>query len=151
MNSSRFATLKKNYGWKKLTMEISHPYHSVVNKNQADKYLFTHKTIDLESKKDRVIKIIENTAIITQEGDKILLDPINQSGRPKLIYAQTVEGDRSCTYFPAKKDANMQIFEDNLSINQSNHSYVIYAQPLAGDITSIFPANSLDHSEASIN
>ena len=59
-------------------MEKSHPYHSVVNINQADKYLFTHKTIDLKSKKDRVIKIIENTANITQEGEKILLDPINQ-------------------------------------------------------------------------
>ena len=45
----------------------------------------------------------------------------------------------------------MQIFEDTHSIDQSNHSNVIYAQPLEGDIPSVFPANSLDQSEASVN
>ena len=75
-------------------MEKSHAYHPVVNINQADNDFFTHKTIDLESKKDWVTNFIENTANTTQEGDKISLDPINQSYCSKLIYARTVEGDR---------------------------------------------------------
>ena len=120
-------------------MEISHPYPPVVNTNQADKDLLTDKTIDLESKENRVTKFIENTASTTQEGDKILLDPINHSDCPNLIYARTVEGDRSCTYFTSKIEATMQIFDDNHSINQSNHSNVIYTQPLEGDITCVFP------------
>ena len=48
-------------------MEISHPYPPVVNTNQADKDLLTDKTIDLESKENRVTKFIENTARSTQE------------------------------------------------------------------------------------
>ena len=106
--------LKENYD-----MEIFHPYTSVVNINQADKDIFNHKTIDLESKKDRDIKFFENTANTTEAGDTISLDPINHSDCPKLIYAQRVEGDRSCTYFPAKIDANLQILRIlTLSTNQ---------------------------------
>ena len=80
---------------------------------------------------------------MTHEGYKILLDPIHQSDHSKSIHAQTLERDRSCTYFPAKIDTNMQIFEYNHSINQSNHSNVIYAQPLEGDVSCGFSANSL--------
>ena len=99
---------------------------------------------------NRVTKFIENTASTTQEGDKILLVPINHSDCPNLNYARTVEGDQSCTYFTSKIEATMQIFDDNRSINQSNHSNVIYAQPLEGDITCVFPANSLGQSVAGV-
>ena len=44
-------------------MEISHPYPLIVNLNQADKDLVTHKTIDLETKIDRVINFIEKLPI----------------------------------------------------------------------------------------
>ena len=99
-------------------VEISYSYPQVVSLNQADMDLFTHKIIYLESKKDRVIKFIEKTANTTQEGYHKLLDPINQSDYSKLIYAQTVESDLSCTYFLAKTDVSMQVFEDTHSINQ---------------------------------
>ena len=130
--------MKENYD-----KEIFHPYTSVVNINQADKDIFNDKTIDLESKKDRDIKFFENTANTTEAGDTISLDPITHSDCPNLFYAQRVEGDQSCTYFPAKIDANLQIFEDIHSINQSNHSKVFYAQPLEGDQFSrpFFPPN----------
>ena len=119
-------------------MEKSHAYHPVVKVYQADNDLFTHKTIDLERKKNRVISFSGNTANTTQEGDEISLDSVNQPDCSNFIYAPTVEGDRPCTYFTAKTDAHMQMFEDTYSINQSSHSNVIYAQPLEGDISRQF-------------
>ena len=52
-------------------MEISHPYPPIVNLNQADKDLVTHKTIDLETKNNRVINFIEKLSISHKRATKL--------------------------------------------------------------------------------